>query len=199
VGCGTGILTNILSRYVADIIGVDPSGDSIRIAREYNQGIANASFECSNVEIYGTKHDEHFDFALAHMSLQSIENLSGAMEAISASLRPERWFLFTIPHPCFWALVKSNFPRDAFQYNLPSSHLIPFTVGLDQNPLPNHIPYYHRPLEIYSEALKEAGFATVSLREPFPSPELMKQYLRPWIYPGFILWLCRKGTDEEVK
>lgn len=191
-GCGTGILSHILSAHVARVTGIDPSSVSISIAQDYAREDQNVTLQCVGIEEFGPLHTGEFDFALGHMVLQAIEPLSLALESISMCTRARGVFVFSIPHPCFWAIVKNEFDQTNYSYRIPSYYQIPFPVSSDSNPFPSRIPYFHRPLEIYSTELFKAGFVIERLQEPFPSDELMKAYARPWIYPGFLIVVCRK-------
>ena len=195
IGCGTGFLTRVLAGLAHRVAGIDSSKASIRIAEEHTEGMQNVSVEHLSLEDYARRDRGQFDFVLAHMSLQAIEDLALAINSVSICLKEEGRFLFSIPHPCFWALVKEEISRDDYSYHVCSRHANSFKLEGD---IVIEVPYFHRPLEVYSSELSRSGFLIEKMIEPFPDDELMQQYRRSWFFPGFIFFLCRKNNEVEV-
>jgi len=195
IGCGTGVLTEMIAKHVSRIEAIDPSVNSIAIAKTYNSQNTNAVFHCESIEDFSAKTSTEFDMAVAHMVLHVIENIEVSLKCLAKLLKKSAILLFTIPHPCFWAIVKSDFERAAYSYEKSSAHILPFTISCDHEPL-EKVPYFHRPLAQYSEILEKAGFAIQRLVEPFPDEQLMIKYnnsnSRTWEYPGFLIWVCKK-------
>lgn len=195
IGCGTGVLTNLLSKFVKEIVAIDPSKSSVKIAREYNGLDTKLSFVCSTIEDFSNSGGIQFDIAVAHMVLHTIPNLEACFVALAPILSKKGTFLFTIPHPCFWALVKPHLGQDSYSYIEVSEHKMHFTISGESEPLQSQVPYFHRPLEVYSEILNVHGYSIRRLIEPFPDEELMRSYKRQWAYPGFLLFVCER-TEE---
>jgi len=195
VGCGTGILTQIIARYVRRVVGIDPSNKSVLIAREYTKGDENVTIECASIEEYARDHPSQFDLVVAHMTLQTVNSLQLVLRSTAHVLKRTGTFVFSIPHPCFFAEHTDFDCKSDYQYHIPALCEIPFTISRDPIPLPSRVPYHHRPLEVYSSALLRAGLCIVEIREPFPSSELMKEYPVPWKYPHVLIGVCsRLGT-----
>lgn len=194
VGCGTGHLTRILSEHVGSIVGIDPSSASISIAVETARTGPDLEFQCVSIEDYAKEHSGRFDLVIAHMTLHAVEDLDEVLQGMSGVLRQDGWALYSIPHPCFWSLIKAEIGEDDFQYHLESSHVNSFRFADDRIIT---VPYYHRSLQTYSYDLRSNGFCLVQVDEPLPSPDTMKLYERPWIYPGFLFLLCRKLPTES--
>lgn len=190
VGCGTGFLMRVLANQVHRIVGIDPSAISIKMAKETLCEKSNATVEQKTIQEYAINHENQFDFAIAHMSLQALQHLDTALESVSVCLKDQGGFLFTIPHPCFWALIKDEIAQQGYSYHVSSSHMYSFPVSDDRV---IQVPYFHRPLETYSSALSSAGFVIEQMIEPYPTVELMRRYRREWTYPGFLMALCRNG------
>ena len=193
VGCGTGFLTEIISHQVKKVVGIDSSQQSIDVAKKHVSDNENIQVECVSIEDFAPKHSNEFNFAIAHMTLQTIENLDEAILGISTVLKSHGKFLFSIPHPCFWASIKSEIGNNNYKYHIQSAHENTFYFSED---LQISVPYFHRSLEAYSLALKRNGFSIMQIYEPFPTDELMKKYDRPWFSPGFLFMLCRKDELE---
>ena len=189
IGCGTGFLTEILSHQVKRIVGIDPSQKSISIAKDYVKDIQNAWVECVSIEDFAQHHREEFDLAIAHMTLQAIEDLDKAISGISNTLKTNGWFIFSIPHPCFWHNIKSKVGDDNFHYHIPSIHENTFRFSED---LQFEVPYFHRSLDSYCSTLRSYDLSIIDIYEPFPDETLMKKYLRPWFAPGFMFVLSKK-------
>ena len=193
IGCGTGVLSQMLCKHVDQVTGIDPSIASVKIGREYTRSCGNVSFSCVTIQEFRPDETNLYDMAIAHMVLHSIANLSDALNVIAASLKHEGTFIFSIPHPCFWPIVKPQlFESSRFSYHIASSHRIPFTINKEPDPLPATVPYEHRSMEIYSEVLQNAGFVIERIHEPMPTPEIAVEYTRPWRYPGFLIVVCKK-------
>jgi SAM-dependent methyltransferase len=190
VGCGTGVFTKILSERFANVVGVDPSGESIKIAREYNDN-DNTSFYCGAIEDYNQKSPGLFDIVLAHMTLHAVEDLHAALDAIYEQLKAEGTFVFSLPHPCFYPIIKEKYFND-YHYMVSSFDQIPFKINKN-DPLPSYTPYYHRSLSDYTSMLERSNFVIKKMTEPFPGEELMSKYMRSWFSPGFLVFVCEKN------
>jgi len=199
VGCGTAVLTRVISVHFRHVVGIDPSQESIRIAREYVGKSANVIIECATISEFAKTNRSPFDLSVANMTLQAIELLPPALASISNVLKPGGAFIFSVPHPCFWANHRSEIVSSGYRYYAPASYEIPFTISNDPEPLPSPIPYYHRSLEAYSTELYDAGFTIEKIYEPFPDSQLMAKYPTQWQYPRFIIFNCRKRLTTEVK
>lgn len=200
VGCGTGVLTKTLAHYVKFVCGVDSSLESTILAKDYCEDIGNVVIQCSRIEELSAKNFNQFDFVIANMSIQAIEDLASALQVISYCLRPKGFFIFSIPHPCFWVLIKNEtgetiYNDSNYSYHISSSHQIPFVIDQDKNPLPSFVPYFHRSLETYTSALFNSSFSILKLREPFPNAEVLKQYNRNWKFPSYLIFICQKYSD----
>ena len=199
VGAGSGILSSLLSQEVRKVVGVDPSGISISIADNYikehlDSRIHNVEFKHSSIEAFN--YSEPFDLAISHMALHAIEHIRVALTKIYTLLKPDGRFIFSIPHPKFYALVKPDiFPLD-YEYGTESSFAIPFQIS-NSDPLKEKVPYFHRPIEKYSQYLFEAGFTIEEMHEPHPNQNHYEEghFRRKWEYPGFLIFLCQKISN----
>jgi 2-polyprenyl-3-methyl-5-hydroxy-6-metoxy-1,4-benzoquinol methylase len=69
-GCGVGVLTNLLAQEGTSVTGVDPSGESIEIARANFGG--NAEFVQSTLESYAEHRPGCVDLMIANMVLMDV-------------------------------------------------------------------------------------------------------------------------------
>jgi len=189
IGCGTGYLTNILSNFFRQIVGIEPSYKSSIIAQEYNSTELNVNIQNISLEDFAKTSKECFDFAIAHMSFHTMDNINKQIGHCSALIKEGGWLLFSIPHPCFWPIIKNEIGDSDYRYHIHSSHqnIFRFDDGARV-----HVPHFHHSLASYSEYLNQASLRIIVMKEPYPSNELMEKYERKWIYPGFIFFLCKK-------
>ena len=61
IGCGTGYLTNILSKCFNQITGIEPSYGSYLLAKEFNANKSNVKIEFISLEDFSRTSKEHFD------------------------------------------------------------------------------------------------------------------------------------------
>ena len=189
IGCGIGFLTKILSKKSKIIVGVDPSLESIKIAKEICKNVPNVKFVNSTIENYArTFKKSQFTLGIANMSLMVIPNLKRALKAIYTLLKPNSYLVFTISHPCFWPFYWKYIFKKWFKYKKEIFIETPFKISLEKSKfLTTHI---HRPLEFYINTLSEIGFLVDKISEPMPSGKVEREYPTKWVYPRFLGIRC---------
>jgi 2-polyprenyl-6-hydroxyphenyl methylase/3-demethylubiquinone-9 3-methyltransferase len=94
VGCGGGFLSEELSRLGLSVTGVDPSGESIGVAREHAaQGGLSIDYRVSCGEKLPFA-DESFDMVFCCDVLEHVSDLGRVVSEISRVLRPGGIFFF---------------------------------------------------------------------------------------------------------
>ena len=192
VGCGTGVLTNFISKQVSQIIGIDPSRESIRIARQSLKN-KNLNFECTTIEDFKTTNQ--FDAIVANMTLHTIKYIQSALKKIYDLLTVGGDLIFTLPHPRYYPLREDHrdtFLADGFVYEKESFHEIPFNISLEPEPLPSPTPYFHRPMNTYDALLDKVGFWLIETRILYPTDDIMTLYGKRWDYPHILLGVARR-------
>ncbi|WP_328617190.1 class I SAM-dependent methyltransferase [Amycolatopsis sp. NBC_00355] len=156
VGCGTGRLTELLAVHVPHVVGIDISGESIRIARERcaNEDIG---FVHSTIEAYAESHTREFDFAIANMVLMDTPNVRDVLRAISSVLKPWGRIAFTVTHPCFWPSYWGYDKMDWYDYHREIAIRGEFRTRMSRTG--KATTHFHRSLESYMTALNATGFA----------------------------------------
>jgi len=162
VGCGTGWLTVLIAHNAAEVLGVDPSGVSIEIARKHHNA-ANVRYEEATVESLAERMPNTFTLAFANMTLSTSPNLSLALGAVSALLKPRRRFLFTIPHPCFFPTYWHYANEPWFEYGSEIAISERFHILAETSDF--QTTHVHRPLERYVSELSAAGFRIIGACE----------------------------------
>ena len=187
-GCGTGILSRLLSEKCERITGVDPSGKSIEIARSINNN--RATFFAETIEQFSEHASEKFDVVFANMVLMDTLDLDGFLRSVTHVLANKGVFIFSITHPMFWPIYFGYENERWFDY--PSEIVIeaPFRTSLDPSGdlVSTHV---HRPLTVYFDALKRHGLILDQISEPMPSLELEMMYPKRWKFPHYFLARCK--------
>jgi SAM-dependent methyltransferase len=194
VGCGSGYLTAKLAGKGADVVGVDPSIEMIRIAKSEYGNLSRLKFVNESIEVFSNHYsDVDFDVAVSNMSLITIANLDKALRAINRLLLPKGIFAFNITHPCFYNQHRKFEAAASFQYLIPHAQRGDFIISNDKKGLPAPTTHVHRPLQEYFRSLRAASFVVDELVEPFPNARTEKLYPKPWKTPHFLSLRCIKS------
>ena len=100
LGCGTGEESTMLNEFnAADIVGIDLSEESIRLARD---SYPNCTF------VVGDMHelpfdDDTFDFVYSSLAVHYSETPESVYREISRVLKKDGQLLFSVGHPLRWA------------------------------------------------------------------------------------------------
>jgi ubiquinone/menaquinone biosynthesis C-methylase UbiE len=185
IGTGTGDFTSLLANVAREVISVDPSGASVKLAKDVCREHANVSFvvgpleEC--VSLIG---NGRITSAVAAMTLMTTPNLEAFASALASVLGKDGRFVATLVHPWFWPRYWGYESKAWFDYKKEMFVEAPFEISFRKTQiLTTHI---HRPLERYFEVFESAGFAVDSLLEPMPHPDVERQYPRRWHFPRFV-------------
>ncbi len=188
-GCGVGFLTNLLARQSKQVIGIDPSAKSIILAR--NHYGSRVTFIRTTLEKYSRENSRSVDVIVANMVLMDVVNLDEFLQSAAKALRKNGKLVFSIAHPCFWPAYYGYKNEPWFQYNKELIIEGPFkiTTSPECKLKSTHV---HRPLEAYIQKFYEAQFSLDILKEPMPSSSVSALYPNPWVYPRYIIGMCRK-------
>ena len=94
IGCGTGILTELLSQKL--IYKTYIANDIVPECEYYIRGINNnIKFKLSDIEEYISNTDEQFDLIISNAAFQWIENFEDFIKKLMTSLNPNGILLFT--------------------------------------------------------------------------------------------------------
>jgi len=178
IGCGQGRMSRHLASLGADVTGVDISAAMLGRARA--AGPANVTYIHADVTGHLTWWDGRtFDGCTCEMALMDIDDLSGALSAVTAVLRPGGWFVASIVHPCLPGSERGASswpPRRGYEYEgwwiSPGDHN-PEGVRI-------RVGATHRKLSTYLNALLDAGLEAERFAEP------------PASVPTYLLWRYRR-------
>jgi len=186
VGCGSGVLSERIARHAHTVVGVDPSQQSIALAKASNLRLTNTEYISESIENFSIRYQgELFDIAIANMVLQDASDLAAVLGSVGEGLRRGKSFVCTITHPCFWPLYWGYSQCEWFEYSKEIAIDAPFRISSVEDPV-GRTTHYHRPLSQYMSTFHDTGFRIESLVEPFPSPAIQCLYPEPWTFPRFL-------------
>ena len=192
IGCGTGhmaqALINVLNPTL--FIALDESKEMIQLARKVNRDVG---IEILEVDYLNFSSVHKFDLIYSHMCLQTIEEIEAVIEKSSKLLTKNGYFIFSIPHPCFYNLYKGIFPEESFEYKRKTKTFFELTIT-NSSQKSNPIPYIHRPLETYFNIVG-AHFQKIQLEEIFPTIDVMAKYEKAFKYPHYIMIKCSNSLN----
>ena len=175
-GCGVGVLTSAIAEVAVTAIGVDPSRESISLAKRHFG--FSAVFVQSTLEDYAADHECVADVIVMNMVLISVPNWA-VLAAAYRLLRPAGSLILSMPHPWFWSLYNGCSGEPWFRYDQEIIIESPFRIAMETDcDLPS--TFVHRSLEFYISAFAREGFSMDILRVRMPSPTVNALYPRPW-------------------
>lgn len=196
-GCGEGYMSRALAQSGAKVTGVDFSDELIQAAKEHElTSELPVSFEVGDVNSLAYDPGT-FDLVLCNHLLNDLEDPSHAIREFSRVLSPNGRIAIMMLHPCFYnkhaerdqagnGLIGSTY----FQQRSATQN---FVVDGLTSPSPNTA--WIRPLEFYTKALQDCGFAIRSLSEPHPSEQQLQNdewWRTSFTRPLFILLVAQR-------
>lgn len=209
IGCGEGYNTRIAAKNGAKMTAIDISKVFIKYAKESEQeeplGIKYKV--ASGTELPFT--DNHFDFAMATMSLMDMAENEKAISEACRVIRPDGFFQFSIIHPCFagndfdWVrneegkktgfIVRNYFKKYDGEFEEWIFGAAPKEITEKMRKF--RIPRFTRTLSEWLNLLVETGFILEKFCEPSVDDERLKKYPEEYdsrIIPWFLIIRCRK-------
>jgi 2-polyprenyl-3-methyl-5-hydroxy-6-metoxy-1,4-benzoquinol methylase len=201
-GCGEGYLSRMLAEKGAKVTGIDSSAELIKAARSHE--LANqlpVSFDVGDVNSLPCGPEE-FDVVLCNHLMNDLQDPSAAIREFSRVLRDNGRLVILMLHPCFYNKhaerqnPENNLITDTyFQARSVAQHF-----EVDGLRSPAVYTAWLRPLEFYTETLRQYGFAITSLTEPHPTSEMMEaeEWRSSFTRPLFMLLGAQKWTNSRL-
>ena len=166
VGCGEGRVGRDLQELGHRVLGVDLSFTMCRAAATHEQPSPAVRADAAGLPLA----DSSSDCAIAFMSLQDLDNMPGAVQEIARVLEDDCLLVLAIVHPMyssgrFSRTGTGEKPANSFVIKpsyLESERVISTDV---HGSLRVTLFREHRPLQVYTEALIDAGFNIEKLIE----------------------------------
>lgn len=163
IGCGTGWLTSRAAPCAKTVVGLDPSRESIAIAKAKHAG-DSITYHAESVEEYA--HHRaclKFDAAISNMAASSTPSLKDFFSASRQILKKGGVLIATIPHPCFWPLYWGYASHPKFHYERSFAVEGDFKIRKQETHMLT--THFHHPLELYLSVLANNGLRVELLRE----------------------------------
>jgi SAM-dependent methyltransferase len=167
IGCGDGQISRLAARLGADVVGVDPTWNQIRIAAERGGGPVFTR-SCAAALPFA---DASFDAAVACLVFEHIRDVDDAIREVARVLVPGGRFCFFLNHPLLqtpnsgWIDDQILDPPE--QYWRIGPYLVEDET-VEEVEKGVFIPFIHRPLSRYVNALSAAGLLLERMEEPAP-------------------------------
>ena len=169
IGCGQGFFSNKFNSAGAIVTGIDISRELIEKAKKSSPKIINY-FVSDAGNLLNLK-EGTFHKAFAVLSLQNMENLERIFFEINRVLKLGGKLFIVINHPSFRVPQKSDWGYDdkkKVQFRKVEEYMSSSVIEINMHPGTKNAERtisFHRPLSVYSEALKRAGFCISNIGE----------------------------------
>jgi len=153
-GCGVGFVSARLAELGYALTGTDVSRTSVEIARTIHHGPPALRFEVDDPVAPRSSWCDGYDVALANMVVHNTPDINSFLAKIAGVLESEGILVLTTTDPRAY-LRKQGIEHD---YGVERRFEFPLRP-CDATSAREAVPYWHRPLGAYYDALREAGFA----------------------------------------
>jgi SAM-dependent methyltransferase len=162
LGCGEGRVARDLSQLGHSVAGIDGSSKAIVAAMTQEPAIPVCVADAAALPFEGGS----FDLVVAFMSLQDVDDLQGAVSETSRVLEPGGRLCLAIVHPLNSAGEFEDLEADS-RFIISGSYMEPsfYEDDIAHDGMRMVFTSAHRPLQTYTEALFNSGFAIERLRE----------------------------------
>lgn len=200
IGCGEGQIARVAQRAGASyVVGVDPTPAQVVVARERGGGPVYARAEASALPCA----DGSFDAAVACLVFEHIVDVDSAIAEVGRVLAPGGRFLFFLNHPLLqtpgsgW--IDDHILDPPEQYWRIGPYLVE-SIEIEEIAKDVHLPYVHRPLSRYVNALSSAGLVIREMHEPPPPPGFLDraaEYADAATIPRLLFLHCERIAPHE--
>ena len=198
VGCGEGQVARMaLAGGAASAVGIDPTWSQLVVAAERAGGPAYARSSAAALPFA----DASFDAAVACLVFEHIHEVDAAIAEVARVLEPGGRFLFLLNHPLLqtpnsgWIDDQILDPPE--QYWRIGPYLVEDET-IEEVAKGVFIPFIHRPLSRYLNALADAGLLLRRMEEPPPPPGFLaraQEYADAATIPRLLLL----RTEKEAR
>ena len=193
VGAGEGQIARVAASIgAARVVGVEPARAQLALARERAGGPRYARAEAAALPFA----DGGFDAVVACLVFEHIDSADEALAEVGRVLRPGGRFLFFLNHPLLqtpgsgW--IDDRILDEQYWRIGPYLHE---DSSLEEVEKDVHLPFVHRPLSRYVNAMAAAGLLVHRMEEPAPPPGFLaraEEYEAAASIPRLLFMLARK-------
>ncbi len=198
VGCGDGQISRLAARLgIGTVIGLDPTWNQITVARGRGGGAAFLRGGASALPFA----DASFDTVVACLVFEHIRDVDEAIAEVGRVLASGGRFCFFLNHPLLQT-PNSGWIDDQFldppeQYWRIGDYLVEDET-IEEVEKGVFIPFIHRPLSRYVNALSAAGLVIDRMEEPAPPPGFLAraaEYTAAATIPRLLYLRARRLPD----
>ncbi|HZL35125.1 MAG TPA: methyltransferase domain-containing protein, partial [Tepidisphaeraceae bacterium] len=169
IACGQGVLCRILQERGIEATGVDAAPELIRAALD--RGPAAIRYSVGDARELGFLPAGAFGAAACVLAIQNIHPIQPVFAGVHRLLRPGGRLVIAMMHPCFRGPKETGWGWDAakeVQYRRVDRYLLPRKSPIVTHPGKDPGAYtwsFHKPLEAYVKALRNAGLLIDAIEE----------------------------------
>ena len=167
VGCGEGQLSRLAASLGACVVGIDPTWAQLTVARSRGGAPMYAAASAHRLPFS----DGRFDAVVACLVFEHITDTDTAIAEVARVIEPGGRFVFFLNHPLLQT-PGSGWIDDHIlmeQYWRIGPYLVEDTT-LEEVDKDVVLPFVHRPLSRYVNAMAEHGLFVTRMEEPAPPP-----------------------------
>lgn len=203
VGTGEGQIARLASGAGSTVVGIDPTWAQVAEAQRRGGGPSYARAGAAQLP-FG---DGAFDAVIACLVFEHIDEVDAAIAEVARVLEPGGRFHFFLNHPLLqtpdsgW--IDDHILDPPEQYWRIGPYLLESSV-VEEVQKGVFIPFVHRPLGRYVNALADNGLLIRRMREPAPPPGFLaraSEYLDAATVPRLLVLECTKviGAAGDVR
>ena len=171
VGCGEGQISRLAARLegVEQVVGVDPTWNQLTVARARGGAIGFVRGGAEQLPLA----DGSFDAVVACLVFDHVDALDEAIAEVARVLAAGGRFCLLLNHPLFqtpgsgWIDDQVLDPPEQYWRVGP---YLPAGVTMEEVDTGVLLPFFHRPLSVYVNALADRGLWLTRMLEPAPPP-----------------------------
>jgi len=174
IGCGDGQISRLAASQGADVVGIDPTWNCVRVAADRGGGAGYARAGAAALPFA----DGSFDTAVACLVFEHIDDVDEAIAEVARVLSPGDTFCFFLNHPILQApgsvWVDDHMVDPPEQYWRLGPYLDE-TETIEEVELGVWIRFIHRPMSRYVNVLAASRLTITRMLEPAPPPGFLGQ------------------------
>jgi SAM-dependent methyltransferase len=192
VGCGEGQVARLVD--AARVVGVDPTWAQLVVARERGGGPAYGRAVAAALPFAPGS----FDAVVACLVFEHIRAVDDAIAEVARVLAPGGRFVFFLNHPLLQTPSSGWIDDQILDPPEQYWRIGPYLVedeSLEEVEKDVFIPFIHRPLSRYVNALAASGLTIVRMEEPAPPPGFLAraaEYADAATIPRLLLLVTEK-------
>lgn len=167
IGTGEGQVARLAAKLGAEVVGLDPTWNQVEVAKQRGGGPVYLRSGAAGLPFP----EARFDVAVACLVFEHIDDVDDAIAEVARVLEPGGRFLFFLNHPLLqtpnsgWIDDQILDPPEQY-WRIGAYLREDKTIEEVQKDV--HIPFIHRPLSRYLNALVANGLLLTRIEEPAP-------------------------------